>query len=276
MRASAHNTTDRGRIVGWGHYELRGPCRHILTAGLLSSEACHTGHCPDQPVKQWGSFCNLVTDTGDQAYGDRAAQIVGSAKTLTALTNATTSVGTTNTAHGFGVGDSVLIAGVTPSGYNGRWGITAIGSSTTFSIYVGTALGAGSAFGTATGLSQAAASGMRLGTGSTGVAKTGAGAAIVTVGTGSNNTKAFDGTFPQSSQPGGAGTARRIQYKTTWAAGDATQNGLNEVVITNEQPLSQVAGTAANTYSRALLSPVVNKGASDTLAVTWNHDLLGA
>jgi hypothetical protein len=28
--------------------------------------------------------------------------------------------------------------------------------------------------------------------------------------------------------------------------------------------------------SRALLSPVVNKGASDSLAVTWNHTLLGA
>lgn len=268
--------SDRGRIIGWGHYELRGPCRHILTDGLLSSERCHQGQCPDQPVKQWGSFANLVTDIGDAYYGERAAQIVGTAKTLTALTNATTSVGTTSAAHGFGVGDSVLIAGVTPSGYNGRWGITAIGSSTTFSIYVGTALGAGSAFGTATGLSQASTSGMRLGTGVTAVAKTGAGAAIVTVGTGSNNSKAFDATFPSSSQPGGAGTARRVQYKTTWAAGDATQNSLSEVVITNEQPLSQVAGTAANTQSRALLSPVVNKGASDTLAVTWNHDLLGA
>jgi hypothetical protein len=105
------------------------------------------------------------------------------------------------------------------------------------------------------------------------VAKTGAGAAIVTVGTGTNNSKAFDSGFPASSL---SGSSRRIQYKTTWAAGDATQNGLAEVVITTEQPLSQVAGTAANTTSRALLSPTVNKGASDTLAVTWNHDLLGA
>lgn len=113
--------------------------------------------------------------------------------------------------------------------------------------------------------------GMRLGTGTTAVAKTGAGAAIVTYVTGSQ--KAIDGTWPQSTL---SGSSRRIQWKTTWAAGEATANSIAEVVITNETPLTDVAGTAANTISRALLSPLVNKGASDTLAVTWNHDLLGA
>ena len=112
--------------------------------------------------------------------------------------------------------------------------------------------------------------GMRLGTGTTAVAKTGAGAAIVTYVTGSD--KAIDGSFPTSAL---SGSARRIQWKTTWAAGEATASGIAEVVITNEDPLTDVAGTAANTISRALLSPVVNKGASDTLAVTWNHDLEG-
>lgn len=209
---------DLGRILGWGWYELRGP---------------------DGALKQRGEFANLVTQVGDQYYGDRAAQIVGSTVAITAITNATSAVVTTGAAHG----------------------------------YVGTALGAGSAFGTAQGLTLPAASGMRLGTGVTAVAKTGAGAFIGTVGTGTNNSKAFDSTWPQSSL---SGSSRRIQYKTTWAAGDATQNSLSEVVITTEQPLSQVAGTAANTTSRALLSPVVNKGASDTLAITWNHDLLGA
>jgi hypothetical protein len=244
---------DLGRILGWGFYELRGP---------------------DGELKQRGEFANLVTQTGDQYYGDRAAQIVGSTVSITAIATGTTAVVTTGAAHGFGIGDSVLIATVTPAGYNGRWGITAVGSSTTFSIYVGTALGAGTAFGTAQGLTLPSASGMRLGTGTNAVAKTGAGAAsIQTVGTGTNNSKAFDSTYPQSSL---SGSSRRIQYKTTWAAGDATQNSLAEVVITTEQPLSQVAGTTANTISRALLSPVVNKGASDTLALTWNHDLLGA
>lgn len=113
--------------------------------------------------------------------------------------------------------------------------------------------------------------GMRLGTGTTAVAKTGAGAAIVTYVTGSN--VAISGGFPTSSIPS---SARRIQWKSDWAAGVATSNGIAEAVITNETPLTNVAGAAANTIARALLSPVVNKGASDTLSVTWNHDLLGA
>jgi hypothetical protein len=113
--------------------------------------------------------------------------------------------------------------------------------------------------------------GMRLGIGTTAVAKTGAGAAIVTYTTGSN--VAISGGYPQSAIPG---TARRIIWQSLWGAGVATVSGLAEVVITNETPLTNVAGTAANTISRALLSPVVNKGANDTLTITWNHDLLGA
>lgn len=114
-------------------------------------------------------------------------------------------------------------------------------------------------------------SGMRLGTGTTAVAKTGAGAAIVTYVSGSSI--AIDGSFPTSALSGGS---RRIQWKTTWGAGVGTASGIAEVVITNEASLTNVAGTAANTVSRALLSPTVNKAAGDTLAVTWNHDLLGA
>lgn len=113
--------------------------------------------------------------------------------------------------------------------------------------------------------------GMRLGTDNTAPAKTGAGAAIVTYVTGSH--KAIDGGFPTSAL---SGSSRRIAWKTTYNAGEATATGIVEAVITNESPLTDVAGTAANTISRALLSPSVNKGASDTLAITWNHDLLGA
>lgn len=116
-------------------------------------------------------------------------------------------------------------------------------------------------------------SGMRLGTGTTATAKNGAGAAIVTYTTASH--LALDATFPSAATIG-AGAGWRNTFKTTWGAGVATASGLAEVVITNETPLTNVAGTAANTPSRALLSPVVNKGASDTLAVTWQHDLLGA
>lgn len=244
-------------MVGGGYFELR----DMADGGAL---------------KQAGWFDNLITDTGDQYYGERATYAVGpnqflgsSTKTITAITNSTSAV-VSVTAHGYGVGDVVRIAGVTPSGYNGDWAIIAVPSANSFTIWVGTALGAGSAFGTSLGLSVPRAAGMKLGTGSTAVAKNGAGAALVTYTSGSH--QAFDATWPQSSSSSG----RRIQYKTTYAAGTATASGLNEVVIVNENILADATTAAANTISRALLSPVVNKGASDSLAITWNHTLLGA
>lgn len=116
-----------------------------------------------------------------------------------------------------------------------------------------------------------AVTGMRLGQGTTAAAKTGAGAAIVTYVSGSQ--KALDGTYPQSSLNG---SSRRITYQASWAAGVATADGISEVVLTNETPLTNVAGAAGNTIARALLSPVINKAAGDTLVITWHHDLLGA
>lgn len=113
--------------------------------------------------------------------------------------------------------------------------------------------------------------GMQLGTGTTAVAKTGAGAAIVTLVAAS--LVAIDGGFPTSAL---SGASRRIQWKTTWAAGVATANGIAEVALVNQATGTQTVAPASATIARALLSPVVNKGAGDTLAVTWNHDLLGA
>lgn len=115
--------------------------------------------------------------------------------------------------------------------------------------------------------------GMRYGTGTTAVAKNGAGAAIVTYVSGSQ--KAFDGSFPAAASKG-AGAGWRTSYQCTWAAGTATANAIAEAVITNETPITNVAGTAANTISRALLSPVVNKDVGDQLIITWHHDSLGA
>jgi len=214
---------------------------------------------------------NLVTQTGDQYYGDRAAQILGSTIAITAIATGTTAVVTTTAAHGYGVGDRVIIAGVTPAGYNGSWAISAVGSATTFSIYVGTALGAGSAFGTAQGLTLAPAAGMKLGTGATAAAKTGAGAAIVTYL--ANSQQAFDATYPQSSLSGG----RVITYKVTYAAGKATSaaTAITEVVIFIDF-LADATSTAANTVSRAILAGIGSKQTTDTLTVTWTHTLLGA
>ncbi len=162
-----------GSISGFGVAEVRGP---------------------DGELKQRVEFHNLITEVGDQMYGERGAGLAGQ---------------------------------------------------------------------------PAAPTGMRLGTGGgTAPSKTGAGAAAVAYVTGS---AVAIGTPVSSLQ----GSSRRITYSASWGAGVATATGINEVVLTNAT-VADVAGTAADTISRALLSPTVNKGAGDTLAVTWTHDLLGA
>jgi hypothetical protein len=116
-----------------------------------------------------------------------------------------------------------------------------------------------------------AVNGMKLGSGSTAVAKSGAGGALVTYITASN--VAFDASYPQTANLG-AGLGVNAVYKTTWAAGVATNAAITEVAIVNDQATNATT-TAANTISRALITSV-NKTASDTLAITWNHKLLGA
>jgi len=232
-------------------------------------------------LKQAGWFENLITDTGDKYYGDRASYQVGPQKvyrsvgTMTAATNANPSV-ITFTAHGLGVGDVVNIGSVTPvvgaTGLNGLFVVTAA-TANTFSVvgFTGAAgPGVWSSGGDIKGPSICSANSMKLGTGSTAVAKNGAGSALVTYQTAT--AVAFDATFPITSSVSGW----RVQYKTTFVAGVGTVSGLNEVVIVAEGLIIDATTAAAATISRALLSPVVNKGASDSLAVTWNHTLLGA
>lgn len=115
-----------------------------------------------------------------------------------------------------------------------------------------------------------AAGGMKLGTGSTAATKTDAGI-IGTYITGSNNT--FDSTYPQVSNLG-SGLGVNAVYRVTWAAGDATNSTINEVIIVNDAG-SDADSSAANTYSRAVLT-TVNKTASDSLQITWNWKALGA
>lgn len=116
-----------------------------------------------------------------------------------------------------------------------------------------------------------AMNGMKLGTGATAVAKSGAGGALVTYLTASN--VAFDATYPQTSNLG-AGLGVTAVYKTTWGAGVATNSAITEAVIVNDQATNATT-TAANTISRITFT-AVNKGASDTLAITWSHKFLGA
>lgn len=116
-----------------------------------------------------------------------------------------------------------------------------------------------------------AVNGMKLGTGTTAVAKNGAGAALVTYLSASN--VAFDSSYPQTSNLG-AGLGVTAVYKTTWAAGVATNSAITEAVIVNDQATNATT-SAANSISRIVFT-AVNKGASDTLAITWSHKFLGA
>lgn len=109
--------------------------------------------------------------------------------------------------------------------------------------------------------------GAKLGTGSTAVAKSGAGSALTTYLTNSHQT--------QTGSPATAlnGDARRITYTFTFAAGKATTaSNITEAVIVNDV-LADATSPEGNTVSRVLLSPPAPKGASDTLTLTWTHDI---
>lgn len=115
-----------------------------------------------------------------------------------------------------------------------------------------------------------APTGMRLGTDDTAPAKTGAGAAIGAYVSGS--AKELDAPASSSLVSG----ARVITYEVTWLPGEGSALGIAEVALTNEAPLSDDGGSEADTVARALLSPPVDKGASDTLRVSWQHSGEGA
>lgn len=113
----------------------------------------------------------------------------------------------------------------------------------------------------------AAPTGIILGGGSTAPAKTGAGAAIVTYL--SNSNQAI-GT-PTSALNG---AVRRITYSATFAAGKATTaSAITEAALVNSTIATDATVAAANTLSRVLLTGIGSKGAADTLAITWTHDI---
>jgi hypothetical protein len=127
------------------------------------------------------------------------------------------------------------------------------------------------------GVSPAAAadatkmSGMKLGTGTTAAAKSGAGAALVTYISGSNNP--FDASFPTAAAVGGD-SGWNATYKTTWAAGDVTNSAITEAVIVNDAG-TDLTSTSANTAARVVFA-AKNKTVDDTLVITWVHTFLGA
>ncbi len=116
--------------------------------------------------------------------------------------------------------------------------------------------------------------GMRLGdqVAPTAAAKSGVGSAIEQYLTGSN--EALDAVAVGSDL--GGGTGWRQQHICTWIAGDITDPAISETVLTDETPLTDVAGVAGNTVARFIFGSTIDKQAGDSLEVTWNLDVLGA
>jgi hypothetical protein len=68
-----------------------------------------------------------------------------------------------------------------------------------------------------------------------------------------------------------AGTLNAFRYIGTFGAGYATQNGINEAVVANSSPGTAGTEPTGQILAHALLSPgTINKGASDTLVITWD------
>lgn len=77
-----------------------------------------------------------------------------------------------------------------------------------------------------------------------------------------------------------AGSENTLRYSGTFTAGYATQTGITAVGISNMNPAADGNGTPNGTttmfIAHGTLNPSVNKGASDTLVITWDHTFLGA
>ena len=104
------------------------------------------------------------------------------------------------------------------------------------------------------------------------MAKNGAGAALVTYL--ANSQQSFDATYPSAASSAGNGST--VTYRVTYAAGKATSaSPITEAVIVTDA-IADATSTAANTAARVLLTGIGSKGASDTLTLTWTHNLKGA
>lgn len=112
--------------------------------------------------------------------------------------------------------------------------------------------------------------GMKLGTGVTAAAKSSGGAAL---GTYITSNVVFDAAFPTVTANGGD-TGYNINYRVTWPAGTSTNAAITEVAIVNDAG-TNLTSTAGNTIARATFT-AVNKGASDSLTISWSHLFLGA
>ena len=115
------------------------------------------------------------------------------------------------------------------------------------------------------------ATGMKLGEGVTAVAKNGAGAAMVTYITASQ--QAFSVAVADATK--GAGAGWRVTYVSEWAAGVATNTDINEICLTNQTALADDTSAEADTLARVMPVATIDKQVDDVLTVTWQFDTLG-
>ena len=118
---------------------------------------------------------------------------------------------------------------------------------------------------------------MVLGTGWTAAAK---GDTWVTTGFAGNGHDTIgegglDTGFPKIKP--GSGNENILQFQSTFNAGYATQNGIDEAIISNANPDGSGGDPGGSTIlAHGELSPTVNKGASDSLVIVWEITFLGA
>jgi hypothetical protein len=90
-----------------------------------------------------------LTNSADLKIGDTVENYVGGVATASGSSSGTTATVVTAVAHGFTSGETVVISGVTPAGYNGTYVITVTNTTTFTYTTVGSDLGAISVQGTA-------------------------------------------------------------------------------------------------------------------------------
>lgn len=90
---------------------------------------------------------------------------------------------------------------------------------------------------------------------------------------------AGSGAVAVTTHPTG-GSENTLRYSGTFTAGYATQNGITRIGLSNMNPAADGNGTPDNSttffIAHGTIDPTVNKGASDTLVVTWDHTFTGA
>lgn len=112
--------------------------------------------------------------------------------------------------------------------------------------------------------------GMKLGTATTEASKSGAGSFVAVADYVSGSAKALDDSTPKA-----GATDDIVQFRRLWAAGEGTNATINRVSICDNTTNAGEAD-ATHTFAIAVFSGAINKGAADTLTVTWNVTLLGA